>query len=256
MSHVANFNEIERNAFALLDVAHGMGAERDLALKLIKGSFVYYPVEYEGQLAFVPSKFIGYRNNTVAKHEALKRVEGRDGRQTNVAVDKILGRSFADDKLDERLREYCRFLGVEVEKKKHRFWRVDAAKRFTARNESAINDIQQSENANSDPEYKRRMAGSYLRDPKVRSRVLKRSDGKCEFGSARAKRGGCLIFSKPDGTPYLETHHVIKLSEQGRDTDRNVIALCPHHHREAHFGKRWKELQDEFLEILSVKVSP
>lgn len=254
MSHVTNFDEIEKNAFSLLDVAHGMSAEREMALKPIKGSFVYYPFEYEGQLAFVPSKFIGYRKNTVAKHEALKRVEGRDGRQTNKAVDKILGRSFADELLDERLSEYCRFLGVEVEKKKHRFWRIDAARRFTARNESAINDIQQSENSNDDPEYRRRMAGSYVRDPMVRARVLKRSAGKCEFGSAQTKQRHCLVFSKRDGSNYLETHHVIKLSEQGRDNDLNVIALCPHHHREAHFGKRWEELQDEFVEILAAKV--
>lgn len=254
MKHVTDFGEIEKNAFSLLDVAHGTSAEREIALKLIKGSFVYYPTEYEGQLAFVPSKFIGYLENTVAKHEALKRVEGRDGRQTNVAVDKILGRSFADKILDVRLSAYCRFLGVEVDKKKHRFWRIDAARRFTARNESAINDIQQSENTNNDPEYRQRMAGTYVRDPRVRMRVLERADGKCEFGSAQTEHRPCLVFSKPDGSTYLETHHVIKLSEQGRDTDMNVIALCPHHHREAHFGRRWKQLQDKFLDILSVKV--
>jgi 5-methylcytosine-specific restriction protein A len=31
--------------------------------------------------------------------------------------------------------------------------------------------------------------------------------------------------------PYLETHHVISLSEQGPGKVTNVIALCPNDHR-------------------------
>jgi 5-methylcytosine-specific restriction protein A len=108
---------------------------------------------------------------------------------------------------------------------------------------TAINDIGQDEVGNVDPEYKRRMTGSYVRVPKVRDMVLKRAGGVCEYCG---KRG----FLKADGKIYLETHHVILLSEQGSDTLSNVIALCPNHHREAHFGDNWRSLQDEFLQII------
>jgi hypothetical protein len=243
VTYVTTYDEIERNAFALLDVAHGAGADRDAALKLIRGSFVYFPLEYEGQLAFAPSKFIGYRENSVSRHEALKRVEGRDGRKTNVAVDKILGKSFADEALDIRLKEYCSALGIEVENKKHRFWRIEAAKRFTAPQASAINDIADPSDGNDDPEYRKRMAGAYVRDPLVRRKVLKRANGRCEFC-------GQTGFLNRSGEPYLETHHVISLAEQGVDRVTNVIALCPNDHRRAHFGSDWKELQAEFLKKL------
>jgi hypothetical protein len=76
----------------------------------------------------------------------------------------------------------------------------------------------------------------YARDPKVRKKVLTRAKGKCEFCG---KQG----FDCSDGSKYLETHHIIALSKDGADRITNVIALCPEHHREAHYGKRSHELE-------------
>lgn len=109
---------------------------------------------------------------------------------------------------------------------------------------SAIDDIGTNELGNDDPEYKRRMAGSYVRDGKVRNKVIKRARGLCEY----CGRPG---FLKRDGTPYLETHHVISLSEQGPDKPHNVIALCANDHRQAHFGENWLTLQAELLQKLN-----
>lgn len=254
MSYVQSISDIEANAFALLDVAHGSDMHRVAALKLIKGGRVFYPIQYSDGLAFVPSKFIGYRNNTVSKHEQVKQAESRDGRDTNVAIQNILGIAVEDTDLEKRLEAYCQSLGVDLENHKHKFWRVEAAKRFTAPAGSSINDIDAADFENSDPEYKQRMAGSYTRDPMVRRLVLKRAKGNCEYGFNRSL-GSCTTFLKSDGKPYLETHHIIKLSEQGRDTPLNVIGLCANHHREAHFGQNWKALQDEFLQIISEKMS-
>ena len=111
---------------------------------------------------------------------------------------------------------------------------------------SAINDIEQDGIGNTDPEYRKRMAGSYVRDSRVRNDVLARANGACEFC-------GETGFPKMDGMAYLETHHVISLSEQGADTVTNVIALCANHHRQAHFGEIWISLQNKFLEILKKK---
>lgn len=254
MSYVKSISDIEKNAFALLDALHGTGAERDVAVKLIKGGKVFYPIQYEDALAFVPSKFIGYRNNSVLRHDTVKNDELRDGRDTNEAVRKILGKPIEDLELEQRLEEYCRSIGTELEKHKHSFWRIEAARRFTAPTGSAINDIQSDDVENDDPEYKRRMLGSYIRDIKVRKAVLARADGKCEYGSTQANHEKCATFTKRDGTPYLEAHHVIKLSEAGKDKESNVIALCANHHREAHFGRNWERLQDEFLKVISGKI--
>lgn len=67
------------------------------------------------------------------------------------------------------------------------------------------------------------------RDAEVRRRVLARAEGKCELC-------GEAGFLTHDGRIFLETHHVVPLSEDGADSTRNAIALCPNHHREAHHG--------------------
>jgi 5-methylcytosine-specific restriction protein A len=70
---------------------------------------------------------------------------------------------------------------------------------------------------------------AFVRNPDVRRRVLLRANGKCEWC---AEPGFIMV----DGRLYLETHHVIPLSEGGHDTESNVVAVCPNHHREAHHG--------------------
>ena len=41
-------------------------------------------------------------------------------------------------------------------------------------------------------------------------------------------------FNNIDGEPYLETHHIIWLSEGGEDSIQNTVALCPNCHRKIH----------------------
>jgi 5-methylcytosine-specific restriction protein A len=59
-----------------------------------------------------------------------------------------------------------------------------------------------------------------------------------------------LGFLLPDGSHYLEAHHIITLAKQGPDTVDNVIALCPSDHREAHYGKKAIVMENEMIEII------
>lgn len=86
----------------------------------------------------------------------------------------------------------------------------------------------------------------FLRDASVRRRVLIRAGGKCEWCSAPG-------FAMADGSVFLETHHVVPLAEGGHDTERNVVALCPNHHREAHHGARSHQMRYKLLELLRRK---
>ena len=82
---------------------------------------------------------------------------------------------------------------------------------------------------------------AFVRSADVRTRVLQRAEGKCEWC---AQTG----FIMADGRVYLETHHVIPLAESGSDTEGNVAALCPNHHREAHHGANRSEMRKTLLE--------
>ena len=67
------------------------------------------------------------------------------------------------------------------------------------------------------------------------------------------KRGDRMPdFELPDGSLYVEAHHVLALSARGPDTIANVIALCAKHHREAHYGRNAEALESEFSAKLFV----
>lgn len=70
----------------------------------------------------------------------------------------------------------------------------------------------------------------YQRSRKVAHYVLMRAQGACESCEKPAP------FMKKDGTPYLEPHHVNRLSDGGLDHPRYVGAVCPSCHREIHSG--------------------
>lgn len=83
----------------------------------------------------------------------------------------------------------------------------------------------------------------FQRSPQVRGYVLSRAQGHCEWCGAKG-------FETQSGSIYLETHHIQPLSENGSDTVCNVVALCPNHHREAHFGKGAEGFKDELFRIV------
>jgi 5-methylcytosine-specific restriction protein A len=68
----------------------------------------------------------------------------------------------------------------------------------------------------------------YDRNQWVSEMAQRRAQGICQLCSCPAP------FKKRDGTPYLETHHVIWLSQGRDDTLENTVALCPNCHRKMH----------------------
>lgn len=72
----------------------------------------------------------------------------------------------------------------------------------------------------------------FSRNPDVIASVLCRASGVCEFCRMPAP-----FKRKTDGTPYLEVHHKIRLSDGGEDTVENAVALCPNCHRAAHYAQ-------------------
>jgi hypothetical protein len=84
----------------------------------------------------------------------------------------------------------------------------------------------------------------FERNPAVRQFALDRAAGRCECCHDEG-------FTTDDGSSFLETHHVIPLSEGGLDSVHNVVALCPNHHREAHYGSARARMREQFLAFLS-----
>jgi len=85
----------------------------------------------------------------------------------------------------------------------------------------------------------------YLRDPRVVAYTQVRANGICELCAEPAP------FSRPDKTPYLETHHVVPLAEGGPDTPSNCAGVCPNCHRALHSAAN----KDELAKLLLAKLT-
>lgn len=73
----------------------------------------------------------------------------------------------------------------------------------------------------------------------VKSQRRQRNHYVVEMDKRRAN-GVCQLcknpapFARVDGTPFLEVHHIIALSDGGEDSLENTVALCPNCHRKVH----------------------
>lgn len=84
----------------------------------------------------------------------------------------------------------------------------------------------------------------YARSADVRNYVLARAQGTCEACMEPAP------FKRRDGTPYLEPHHTLRLSDGGPDDPRHVGAVCPTCHRRIHSGVDGRELNERLIKRL------
>ncbi len=67
-----------------------------------------------------------------------------------------------------------------------------------------------------------------VRDPYIAEYARKRANGICQLCGKPAP------FKRSDGEPYLESHHIVWLSNGGEDSIENTVALCPNCHRRMH----------------------
>lgn len=73
------------------------------------------------------------------------------------------------------------------------------------------------------------------RNSYVAAYAVRRTNGLCQLC------GNLAPFIRPNGTPFLEVHHIQWLSEGGLDVSENTVALCPNCHRKMHV----LDLQDD-----------
>jgi 5-methylcytosine-specific restriction protein A len=84
-----------------------------------------------------------------------------------------------------------------------------------------------------------------MRSRAVRLYVLARAAGKCEGCGASAP------FVTQNGQPYLEPHHIRRLTDGGPDDPRWVAGVCPNCHRRAHYSLDAAEFNKKLTEIVS-----
>jgi 5-methylcytosine-specific restriction enzyme A len=81
----------------------------------------------------------------------------------------------------------------------------------------------------------------------VKACVLQRAEGICELTGEPAP------FLTKDGQPYLEVHHIRRLSDGGLDHPVNCAAISPTAHREIHHGAEGAKFDEQLAELVAQK---
>jgi len=114
---ITSLNEILRNT-KLLDIYLSdmeSKARREYALDRIKNGICFLAVINNGTYRFYPSRFIGYINNSMEAHE---KSDVKDGRETNVAISRVLGtQPQISEPLEHEYIKFCNSLRIKPQKK-------------------------------------------------------------------------------------------------------------------------------------------
>jgi 5-methylcytosine-specific restriction protein A len=102
--------------------------------------------------------------------------------------------------------------------------------------------------AEQSPQTKEAIRSAYQRSVKVKQYVLASAAGICELCGCPAP-----FLRKKDSSPYLEPHHINRLSDGGLDHPQFVGAICPAYHREIHSGEYGQVKNEELRERVQVK---
>ena len=237
--------EVNRNIVTLCSYKEGTRKEREFHDGIIKRGRLFVVGKHGGGYAFAPSRFAGYQRSDMSSHAPGNLT---DGRLTNVALTKIFGKALDEqsDQIDiynainSAFFDYCKLHHIVPSDlpNPRKYWLMSDA--HTLLNEEVGDDAIDDIGAES-PITQGYTGVKYYRDPMVRNRVLSRARGVCEYC-------GQPGFARENGSFYLECHHIIALADDGADRMTNVIALCPNHHREAHFGLKRGALELEMIE--------
>jgi predicted HNH restriction endonuclease len=81
-----------------------------------------------------------------------------------------------------------------------------------------------------EPEKREYLIETYVRNVTWAIRARESFGDLCLFNNCNN------TFLRPDGTRYVEVHHIIPLCKGGEDGLWNLSVLCAHHHRMAHYS--------------------
>jgi len=87
----------------------------------------------------------------------------------------------------------------------------------------------------------------HARSQAVKDYVLSRAGGICESCAQPAP------FTTKAGSPYLEPHHINRLSDGGLDHPKYIGAICPTCHKEIHYGSQGDTKNNLLRESVNLK---
>jgi len=122
MEFVTSPTDIRRNIHTLDRLSRSSSrSERQYHRERIRKGHCFVWTRKGGRRVFAPSRFAGYKDNSVAAHE---RNDEKHGGHTNMVISDILrSQAVKNQPLAAAFQRYCRQHGIVPENRTRRFWR-------------------------------------------------------------------------------------------------------------------------------------
>lgn len=216
---IDNLNKIEEYINCGIQDVH------DTMTQYIARGRVFVVYNINGQFHFAPSRFVGYINNTLYKHE---RNIKKDGKKTTPAISKILEqKNKFYPKLEDAYNKYCTILGRTPSNVNRSFWILDE-KYLSKLSHSPYLEGQKKVITHIVHERNRKVV----------------EEAKNYFKKTHAGRLYCEIcgfdfqsFYGTIGKDYIEAHHIVELSSIDKEHEvspNDFLMVCSNCHSMLH----------------------
>ena len=122
METVKTWSDIRLNILQLEKYKNSENNEERTFYKNIVGrGRCFVALDTRNGFIFVPSRFVGYVDNNIKNHDENY---DKDGRITNVEIDKILGFHDVNKILEERFKIFCQNLDINPDNHKREYWNL------------------------------------------------------------------------------------------------------------------------------------
>lgn len=219
-------------------LCEGNEDEREFAINLIKRGRCFVAYKVNGEVRFSPSRFIGYIDNDMKKHNSNR---NKDGKETNPVITQCLNkRLIENEELKKHHEKYCKNLGVKPDNvPKVTFWEIS----FSIDDFVGKISVEKSfpEGAIIERIHLSRERNSKVIE--IAKQSFKQKHGKlfCEIcGFDFQEKYGEI------GEDYIEGHHIIAVSNMKPNhvtKPEEIAMVCANCHRVLHRKRPWLPIE-------------
>jgi 5-methylcytosine-specific restriction protein A len=166
---------------------------------------------------FAPSRFVGYKNNSLSKHRNNRLQHTVTGTETDQVINKILRKHTASDDMESKYQRFCKSLQITPHKRNRKYWCLDTDVKA---------DLQETfEEGIAQLRTHRR----FERNKAARDKCIAINGAVCKIcGMDFGKIYGEV------GKGYIQVHHIVPISQNEGihkvDPEKDLIPVCANCH--------------------------
>lgn len=236
---VSSKEEIIHNLIIVEQYLNGNSQEaKERMYKLIKRGRNFVAYKIEGEYHFAPSRFIGYQECNLDRHEENA---SKDGRETSQRLRRksLLGTDVEDKKCENSLKRQCKEVGLELNKYRHTFWLLD--ENIQREVDAAKLDSEFPEGKIKEEKHKIHERNT-AKIQQAKLEYLKKNGAVCQICGFDFKRKYGDV-----GADFIEAHHTKPVSEmkEGEKTNvKDLAFVCANCHRMLHRRRPWLTIEN------------